>query len=61
MELCTHTLTDDVRVVRNNKTEPEKGAKCIAEVMILHEVVIKRNTENYRYTRLFPIPGLGVK
>lgn len=51
-----------MRVVRNSKTGlPEKGAKCMAEVTILHEVVIKRNTENYGYTGLFPYPRLRSK
>ena len=40
-------MTDDIRVVRNNKAGlPEKGA----EVIILHEVEIKRNTVNNGYT-----------
>lgn len=62
IKLCAHTMTDDVRVARNNKAGlPEKEAKCMAEVMILHEVAIKRNTVNYRYTRRFPYPRIRSK
>lgn len=46
-------MTDDIRVVRNSKAGlSEKGA----EVMILHEVEVKRNTVNNGYTRWFPYP-----
>lgn len=58
IKLCAHTMTDDIRVVRNSKAGlSEKGA----EVMILHEVEVKRNTVNNGYTRWFPYPRIRSK